>query len=552
MLAARMGRLPPRRAPFPSIGRRCGPARALRRGALAAAIGGVVTGPAGRAHAAPGMAVRLEGAGPQGAGTPTMASLYHNPAHIAAIGASGVTASFRGGLEQRWTKRYTIEAATGAPTGQFGPRASTTDPALGFFAAGVLSFDPVAFAVGYYDLDSRMQLRSSDPLRYHLAPPTDPGCLVAGDRRCPPTGGQVRTQTELSAALAWNFGATQVGLGVHMPLVYARFAYDEDTSLAAGAGSACTGREDPRCAERVGFKGWTRWIAPKGTKSGFDVALSLGLGIRLPNRRGHLGLRYRTFPLRRAGDVVLSGVGLVCAPEGSVQTDDAGTPLAPCGEADPVRAFVRERLPQEVALGASVRLGPARLWRLDVQGVWQDRCVGGVRPAACPDDGAQEVTITGLDAESFVPSKFVRYRGSQDVFALDVFATYQFRARAALSGGAHLASPPTRPVARSAAFPDGWRLGITFSAALALADRHVLLVPGYGFDLDLPGRVRPGSAAYDPTARTAFEASFGDLNAPGADAVLAGRGRPTNAGRYVGMRHLLSLTVRWTDRPPGI
>ncbi|RMG95541.1 MAG: hypothetical protein D6705_13330 [Deltaproteobacteria bacterium] len=502
------------------------------------------------ARAAPGMAERLGGAGPQGAGTPSFASLYHNPAQLAALGASGVAAAFRTGVVQHWIHRYDIEAATGAPTDQLGAKASSSDPLVGFFAAGVLYFDPVAVAVGIYDLGSTFQLQSSAPLRYHLAPPTDGGCLVAGDRKCPPTGGQVRYHQELAAALAWNFGSVQLGVGAHMPLVFERFAYDEDTSLGAASEqtATCAGREDPRCAERVGFKGWTRWIAPGDAENGFDVALSAGVSIRLPNRRGFVGLRYRSFPLRRGGDVVLSGVGLVCAPSKAPGEDAPLADLPACSDAEPVRAFVRQRLPQEIALGASVVLGRARLWQLDVQGYWHDRCVGGVRPSRCPDLGAQEIRITGLDTDAFVPSKFVRYRGAQDVFGLDVFATYRLRAQVAVSGGLHLASPPTRPSARSPADPDGWRAGLTLAIPVIAADRHVLVTPGYGFDLDLPSTVAPGEAAFDPTARAAFEASFGDLNEPGARAVLEGRGRPTNAGRYVGTRHLLSLTVRWTDR----
>jgi hypothetical protein len=67
-------------------------------------------------------------------------------------------------------------------------------------------------------------------------------------------------------------------------------------------------------------------------------------------------------------------------------------------------------------------------------------------------------------------------------------------------------------------------------------------------DLILPRRVGPSEARFDPVAATAFEAAAADLNGPGAAAVLAGRGRPTNAGRYFGMAHGLSLALMWGER----
>jgi len=105
-----------------------------------------------------------------------------------------------------------------------------------------------------------------------------------------------------------------------------------------------------------------------------------------------------------------------------------------------------------------------------------------------------------------------------------------------------------RPDSMTVADPEGWRLGLSFGTVIRLRQSDFLLVPGYGIDTYLPHHVRPGEAAFDPEARTAFEQSGGDLNDPSAAAVLAGRGRPTNAGKYFGMLHSFTLAVRWSER----
>ena len=52
-------------------------------------------------------------------------------------------------------------------------------------------------------------------------------------------------------------------------------------------------------------------------------------------------------------------------------------------------------------------------------------------------------------------------------------------------------------------------------------------------------------------AAAAFNASGGDLNTPEAALVLAGRGRPSNAGRYTGAVHTFMLGLRWSERTIG-
>jgi hypothetical protein len=69
----------------------------------------------------------------------------------------------------------------------------------------------------------------------------------------------------------------------------------------------------------------------------------------------------------------------------------------------------------------------------------------------------------------------------------------------------------------------------------------------------LPTRVGPGghTPAFDPTAALAFEESGADLNSASANAVLAGRGLPTNAGIYTSAVHTILFSVRWSERGLG-
>jgi hypothetical protein len=292
---------------------------------------------------------------------------------LAAMQASGAHVSMSSGLDQLWVRRNLIDGATGEPTDELGNREHLLNPNLGYFAAASFYTDPVAIGLGIYDLSSRYRFRSTEALRYHMAPDPDfgddslrasdriGGCLLAQESRCPPNGGNVEYRHDFTVAVGWNAGALQLGAAVHMPTVRSRFAFDNDTSLAGsddGADPICDAREQPGCAERVGFKGYNHWLQHGEAESGFDVALTLGAAYTFANKRVTLGGRYRTFPLRRRGKMISSGVGLVCLPDPLGDGDIVGD-VAPCSRASTITATLTQRLPQSVALGGSFVLGSA-------------------------------------------------------------------------------------------------------------------------------------------------------------------------------------------------
>lgn len=464
-----------------------------------------------------------------------------------------VHASFGAGVQQLRIRRYAISPETGSPLNELEDPQSLLNPELGYFVGASFYLDPIAFGVGMYDLSSQYRLISSDPLRYHLAPDPTPGCLSLGKGSCPPLGGSVTVRQDLTLALAWDLGLAQLGIGVHFPRVRERFAFDLDSTLLRRpdeAEIACDDREDPACAERIGFKGWTHWIARDGAPPGFDAALTLGAAFSLRRDTISLGVRYRTFPLRRGGYVALGGVGVACQPNPEPGTQFAVVP--DCRRAEPVPATLRESLPQEVAVGGSFVLGRSRLWRLDANLYWLDLCRGGLGPADCPSEGDQTLRLVGLGRESFVLPELTRHRGLQDLYGADIYAAYRARATTTVMFAGHLSSPSVRASSQTAAYGAPWMVGLSLAAHFQLREASVVLSPGYGIDVFLPRDVSANEAAFVPEAATAFEDADGDINAPGASAVLEGRARATNAARYFGLTHTFSFVVRWGETASGL
>ncbi|MEM7158252.1 MAG: hypothetical protein AAF799_35760 [Myxococcota bacterium] len=502
------------------------------------------------AAAAPGQGLRLGGIEPQGPATRAVTGLYHNPAMLAAIPGTAVHASMGAGIQQQRIQRNTIDPLTGEPTANLGSTTWLRNGGLSYFAGASVYFDPIAVGIGIYDLGSRYQSNSDGPLRYHLAPDPDVRCLSLRLDRCPPNGGSVRSQQDLTMALAWNGGRVKLGAALHLPIVYERFAFDNDTELIGSdliTVATCTDKEDPTCTERVGFKGRTQWIPRNDVPSGFDFALTVGASVSLAKDTITLGFRYRSPALRRRGELVLGGVALVCLPEGE-EDPEQSEQVPACDTAQPVGAIVRQPMPQQIALGSSFALGPARLWRLDLNAYWIDLCPGGLAPSQCPSAGSQNLRLIGLDRQSAALPEFSRYRGSMDLFGVDAYTRYRAKRNIYVLAAAHFATPSVRRGATSAAFDESWRLGTSGGVRVRLRRAGVVLVPGYGFDVMLPRRIGAEDVLFSPAAATAFNEGSGDLNAPGADSVLQGRGRPTNAGRYFGMLHTVSFALMWGER----
>ena len=528
--------------------------------ALAALSGLLAVMAPASAGAAPGQTTRLSVAEAQGPATRGLTALHHNPAMLAGMPGTRVQAGLAGGLDQRWIRRFGV-GPDGAPNDALGERESLLNPTTGYFVAASFYFEPFAIGFGLYDLGSQYNLQSTDAQRWHLAPEPDRLALLCRDNdsdACRINGGAAASRTDFTLAIAWNILTNlRIGVGVHLPRLRSRFTYDNSRSLArpeAGSGASdgrCADVEAGACAERLGFAGLTRWLPSRdGRPSGFDLALTFGLAVDVSDRIT-LGLRYRTRPLVNGGDYVLAGQATVCRPD---ETENGIGEVQPCSVATPIDATLREGGSREAAIGAAFVLGRSKLWRLDGNLYWLDLCNDnrdGVGVLKCGDPGDQRLSLVGLDRDSVLLPETTRYRGRADVFGFDAYTTYRVRSTLAVMLGGHTSSPATRTAAVSAAGSDAWRFGLSFGATLRVRQSNFQLVPGYAFDLYVPTTVRGDRAAFDPTAAATFNAGGGDLNTPEAALVLAGRGRPSNAGRYTGAVHTFMLGLRWSERVIG-
>ncbi|MGB1701362.1 MAG: hypothetical protein ACPHRO_15500, partial [Nannocystaceae bacterium] len=290
--------------------------------------------------------------------------------------------------------------------------------------------------------------------------------------------------------------------------------------------------------------------------SRFDLALTVGFAVDI-GKTGILGLRYRTQPLLDRGKIETVGRARVCRP-GAAAEVAATDGTSPCGLDSDLRASWEQTLPREVALGYSTRLGARDAFQLDTNIYWIDGCPGGISPTSCRGNDVAELQIKGLDPRASVLSETPIYRGRADRYGVEIYGGYDVRAdktgrtRVRMLWGGGFDSPATRPGALTVAQVDGWALKASVGASLELEQRlgSLFLAPGYGFDLQVPTTVGPNGATplYSPGALAQFAASGGDINAPSAGAVLAGRGRPTNAGRYFAHGHALLFSIRWSER----
>lgn len=555
--------------------------------AFAVALGGVLWPEL--AAAAPGVANRLGGANAQGPATSSVTGIYHNPAMLGAVPGFRFETTLRTGVDHLAVRRFEI-GTDGAPTDELGRTIHLANPAFDYFVGASFMLDPVAIGAAVHTFDSRIRIDSSEPLAYHLAGDDDFGCLLDGDRVCPGLrkGGMLEMRTDFDVALAWNaLHFMSLGVTAHFPRQRTYLARDIDSVLTdVGGNTACdpssSAVESPECAERLSFRGSTRlrWFGLNPRPSTrLDFALTLGIAFHI-GERATVGFRYRTPPLLDGGRITLNGSAAVCRPPSAGSNPSQ---LVACDAVEAIDATMSERLPQEVAFGLAGEVGN---WALDGNLYWIDRCpLGGIRD--CDGRDARSLRLVGLDQDASTLPETTVYRGLQDVFGAQLWARYrlddviganlpyykvlcsggregvdpetgkQLRCvpRVDLLFGGGFNSPGVAPGALTVAQSDGWTLLATLGASFNLPGRNGTwsLAPAYALDFTLPARVGPGgrTPAFDPTAALAFEASGADLNSTWADAVLSGRGLPTNAATYVGAVHTILFSVRWSERGIG-
>jgi hypothetical protein len=490
--------------------------------------------------------------------------MHHNPAMLGALSGFVFQANLRGGLDHRQASRFGL-LDDGSTNGELGSRANLVDPSGDFFAGASFSFDPVAIAIGAYSLSNRYRADAPLSQRYHLAVnPSVPG-------------GSYDLHHDFTLAFAWTpLRGLHLGGAFHAPVLFASRSRDDDTHLAGdgndgvGCGAvADTGFEDPACAEHLSVRTLT---------SGFNLNVTGGIAYQV-NDRLTLGLRYRSRPLINQGEVKLDGEATVCLPDDAADAEFYETGLPRCSDASAVAAEAAYSPPQEVAFGWSSTFGDEREWQLDGNLYWVDRCRGtstGWGDQLCRRSDAMRTSLVGLDQNAAVLPDFRIYRGHRDFFGLELWgrkrlvgsapspstspgeSTATSRRAVFLLFGAGIRTPAVRKEALTVIDAEWWTLSANLGTRVNLGRRRQkkgrggwYIAPGYGVDFALPttfgGSGEPTD--YDSQAALDFAASGRDINGPGADAVLAGRARPTNAGRYLQDIHVFSLGVGWAELP---
>ena len=518
------------------------------------------------ASATPGQAGRLSGIEAQGPATASVSALHHNPALLTALPGINVLSSMSAGAQFVHARPYEVDDA-GLPTTTLGGKTSLTQPTFGYFVGASFTLDPFAIGIGAYSLGNTYRPNSAAPFRYHLANDPNFGCRLDAADQCPSPhfGGSAETRTDWTVAIAWNaFDRFRLGLSVHFPRMRVKLGRDEDTSQISDTDTlTCDGVpnatvNDPRCTRRLVYDGRSRlrWFGLANEGSRFDLALTVGLAVDV-GKNSVIGLRYRTQPLLYRGTVETIGRARVCRPGEAAEVAVAdGT--SSCGNDSDLRASWEQTLPREVAVGYSTRLGARDAFHLDTNLYWIDFCPGGVSPTSCNGDDVAQLQIKGLDPRASALSETPIYRGRADRYGFEIYSGYDLQrsktndTKVSILWGGGFDSPATRPGALTVDRVDGWAVKASVGASLELEQRlgSLFLAPGYGLNLQVPTTVGPGGSTplYLPGAVAQFAASGGDINSPSAGAVLSGRARPTNAGRYVAHSHSLLFSIRWSER----
>jgi hypothetical protein len=492
---------------------------------------------------APGSADRLAGAQAQGPATVGLAALHHNPAML--TWQSGYTAlvGLQGGLESQRSK----------------PPGASADFAHGTlyngFFGGSATFDNVAIALGAYGLGQRFRHQNLAQRPWQRASDSDFGCRWSSDRTCPRvrSGGETVKQADLTLGIGYRFlDRWALGVGIHVPRVVRRLGRNEilppDLRPPFGCSDPVEARKNPSCSARLAYdvdSNYRLFGLNREGSARLDFALTLGLAVEFrPGWR--VGLRYRSTPILENGHYRLAGQAIYCPAESAATL---------CRQSASFDAEVQLAAAREAAVGLHAPLNRRQSWTFDAQLAWRDECPGIKK---CDRRATDHLTLSGIGDGGAWLSETPIYRGQRDFFTLEAWTTVSrlpvnrssegsfdgFSGWSWISGLA-TTSPSVAPNAIVATGGEGWTVKGTIGTHVEWFRRgtRFSLEPGYGIDWALPVSVG-NQSLFDASAIDDFANSGSDIYDPSANAVLSGRARPTNEGRYQTWRHVLLLNFK--------
>lgn len=483
-------------------------------------------------HASPLDEPHTGGVGFSGPTTGDLAAVYWNPAAIALIQGHQLVLGMHLARGEMTVRRTAIDPATGLPQAggvDAGPRV------LGESSTQPLRWPP---GPGYFaglavDLAGRFNLAVAlhNPFQQRVRFPTS----GAGPDARFHARFIEHQHVALTPVLAVRLGRhLRVGVTPGFLFSNGRYDFDHDTALARGSGGlssdcggAPCGAENPAAAARYELRGAGILADPP--------ALTLGGGVHYQGEGFAVGASYSSRPIGNPGG------GVVVDLQGSLvsraASDPRSEPVCATGSARPcVAGRLHYHLPDTYILGASWDARPqttllltARLQRFSAHQGLRVRLVGPVLREG-PEAGRPALGRDGLD------ERFTIYRGWRDELDLRALLAHQLPRGYRLGGGVRVTTGAVPRAALNPAAIDGPAVEPQLGASARWGSFGLAL--GYALTF-MPARTVSASA-FDPAAAVACVDAGRDLSLPACEALLAGAARPSAAGRYGHVRHVLT------------
>jgi hypothetical protein len=482
------------------------------RAALAAALAVALFAFAGRARAAPLDEPFVGGVGFAGPTSPSLSSIYWNPA---ALGLARGTQVMVAGTLRLSSTTVTRAGGAGAATANdvmqpaqwpIGPGAFlgiSSDLGGDRFTIGFATYMPFVEQTSF-----ALSPMGTEPTRYQA---------LRIDMR----------NLALVPALSIRFlGDFRLGVAPGFLFSTGRLMFAEDAALD-GVIKDCGGRacstEDPAAA--------ARYDVSSGNGLGdAKFSVTVGGGIYYRRRSLELGLAYQSRPIDTSVEVAGERT-TVAGPPATSATPGAGVgPLVSCPTGSTTRCVFGDltyRLPDVWIAGATWHTRAGLELSAMARWIWfhvHDRI---------------DVRLTGPTLEAAgVPAHVVLYRGFKDVWDLRGRASFWFRERVRLGAELRVETSAVDSSAVNAAAVDGLKVE-PLGLVEARLFKHLWLAAGYG--VTLMSAVTASPSAFNPLAATACIDAGGALDACAAR--NAGLARPTAAGTYTRLTQDFGLTV---------
>jgi Outer membrane protein transport protein (OMPP1/FadL/TodX) len=456
-----------------------------------------------------------------GPSSPSVASIYWNPAALGALHGTQILFAGNVRVSSTTVNRASINPNTGAPGNGLQPGSATASDVMqpvqwpigpGAFLGISSDLGGDRFTIGFATYMPYVQ-QIKFPVSPTGAEPTRYQALQLDLRNL-----------ALVPALSIRFwGDFRLGIAPGFLFSTGHLAFAEDTALDQGSkgGVPCNGGtcEDPASAARLD-------IASGNGLGDAKFSVTVGAGIYYSSPTLEVGFAYTSRPL--GGDVA----GAEVAGERSTATapPNRGGALVTCPTGSTSRCVFGDlsyRLP-DVWIGGAT-------WHLR-HGI---EVMGMARWSRFHLHDRIDVRLTGPTLEAAgIPEHIVLYRGFKDVWDVRGRVSYWWHERVRVGAQLRIETSAVDPSAVDASDVDGNKVEPMLLAEVRIA-RRLFLSAGYG--LALMQQVTVNSSVFDPQAATNCADHGGDLDA--CMKRLQGTARPTAAGTYTRMQQDLGLTL---------